>query len=162
MGICSSDRQAFGGNKSGFLEKAQTSPSHDVPRPLFPGALRCPDQDFRQTKSFSHKKGLGVPDGPEFQTLRSSAVIYLLTQREFFYQTKAECMALYDCGAWLRISCYWPPNMDGTIVQAQAAAYPAVLRKALEIPESKIIFWHRHWISDWTTRLINSDRNGAA
>jgi hypothetical protein len=27
----------------------------------------------------------------------------------------------------------------GTVVQAQAAAYPAVVRKALDIPESKIV-----------------------
>jgi nitroreductase len=68
-------------------------------------------------------------------------VIYLLTRREFYYQTKGlNVWALYDCGAVAEnILLLATKHGLGTVVQAQAAVYPDVLRKVLDIPESRII-----------------------
>jgi nitroreductase len=76
-----------------------------------------------------------------FRHYDAPAVIYLLTDRGFFYQTRGmNVWALYDCGAVVQnILLLATKHGLGTIVQAQAAAYPDVLRKELGIPESKIV-----------------------
>jgi nitroreductase len=129
--------------RTGFLEKSMSSPSPDVPRPpKFPeryaARIRVLDKqnrlvtqkdwDSRRVQNFKH---YGAP-----------AVIYLLTSREFYYQTKGlNVWALYDCGAVVENILLLATKYElGTVVQAQAAAYPAVLRQVLGIPESKIIF----------------------
>jgi nitroreductase len=126
----------------GFLEKGLTSPSPDVPRPpefpeRYAARIRVLDKqnrlvtqkdwDSRRVQNFKH---FGAP-----------AVIYLLIRREFYYQTKGlNVWALYDCGAVAENIMLLATQYGlGTIVQAQTAIYPAVLRKALEIPESKIV-----------------------
>jgi nitroreductase len=128
--------------REGFLEKSSTSPSPDVPRPpefpeRYAARIRVLDKqnrlvtpkdwDSRRVQNFKH---YGAP-----------AVIYLLTGREFYYQTKGvNVWALYDCGAVVQNIMLLATNEGlGTIVQAQAVAYPAVVRKALEIPDSKIL-----------------------
>ena len=128
--------------RAGFLEKRMTSPSPDVARPpefpeRYAARIRVLDKqnrlvtqkdwESRQVQNFKH---FGAP-----------AVIYLLTRREFYYQTKGlNVWALYDCGAVVQNILLLATRYGlGTIVQAQAAAYPDVLRNALEIPESKII-----------------------
>jgi nitroreductase len=128
--------------REGFLKKGLTSPSPDVPRPpefpeRYAARIRVLDKqnrlvtqkdwDSRRIQNFKH---FGAP-----------AVIYLLAGREFYYQTKGlNVWALYDCGAVAQNIMLLATKYGlGTVVQAQAAAYPDVLRKALEIPESKII-----------------------
>jgi nitroreductase len=127
--------------RSGFLEKGLTSPSPDVPRPpefpkRYADRIRVLDKqnrlatqkdwDSRRVQNFKH---YGAP-----------AVIFLLTQREFYYQTKGlNVWALYDCGAVAENIMLLATQYElGTIVQAQAVAYPDVLRKAMAIPETKI------------------------
>ena len=68
-------------------------------------------------------------------------MIYLLTGREFYYQSKGlNVWALYDCGAVVENIVLLATKYGlGTIVQAQAAAYPDILRRVLDIPESKIV-----------------------
>jgi nitroreductase len=128
--------------REGFSKKGLTSPSPDVPRPpefpeRYAARIRVLDKqnrlvtqkdwDSRRIQNFKH---FGAP-----------AVIYLLAGREFYYQTKGlNVWALYDCGAVAQNIMLLATKYGlGTVVQAQAAAYPDVLRKALEIPESKII-----------------------
>jgi nitroreductase len=128
--------------QAGFLEKSSTSPSPDVPRPphfpeRYAARIRILDKqnrlvtqkdwDSRRIQNFKH---YGAP-----------AVIYLLTEREFYYQSKGvNVWALYDCGAVVENIVLLATKYGlGTIIQAQAAAYPSVLRKALSIPESKIV-----------------------
>ena len=125
-----------------FLEKSQTSPSPDVPRPpefpeRYAARIRVLDKqnrlvtqndwDSRRVQNFRH---YGAP-----------AVIYLLTAREFYYQTKGlNVWALYDCGAVVENIMLLATRYElGTVVQAQAAAYPSVLREVLEISDSKIV-----------------------
>jgi len=125
-----------------FLDKSMTSPSHDVPRPpRFPEpyAARIRVLD-KQNRLFTEKDW----DSRRIQNFKhygSPAVIYLLSRREFYYQTKGlNVWALYDCGSVVENILLLATEYElGTIVQAQAAAYPDVLRKVLGIPESKII-----------------------
>jgi len=133
--------QPLNGIREGFLQSS-TSPSPDVPRPpefpeRYAARIRVLDKqnrlvtqkdwDSRRVQNFKH---YGAP-----------AVIYLLTGREFYYQAKGvNVWALYDCGAVVQNIMLLATNEGlGTVVQAQAAAYPAVVRKALGIPDSKII-----------------------
>jgi nitroreductase len=128
--------------RAGFLEKSMTSPSPDVPRPpefpeRYAARIRVLDKqnrlvtqkdwDSRRIQNFKH---FGAP-----------AVIYLLTRREFYYQAKGlNVWALYDCGAVVENILLLATRYElGTIVQAQAVAYPDVLREVLKIPESKIM-----------------------
>jgi nitroreductase len=126
-----------------FLERSKTSPSPDVSRPpefpeRYAARIRVLDKqnrlitqhdwESRRVQNFRH---FGAP-----------AVIYLLTQREFYYQTKGlNVWALYDCGAVAQnILLLATKHQLGTVVQAQAAAYPEIVRQVLEIADSKIIF----------------------
>jgi len=128
--------------RKGFLEKGLSSASPDVARPPeFPKSyadrirtldklnklLTKEDWDSRRVQNFKH---FGAP-----------AVIYLLTGREFYYQSKGlNVWALYDCGSVIENIMLLAPKYGlGTIAQAQAVVYPDVLRKVMDIPESKII-----------------------
>jgi nitroreductase len=124
-----------------FLEKSSTSPSFDVPRPP-----EFPERYAARIRVLDKQNRLVTPKDWEsrrvqnFKHYGAPAVIYLLTRREFYYQTKGlNVWALYDCGAVVQnIMLLATKNGLGTIAQAQAVAYPDVLRKVLEIPESKI------------------------
>jgi nitroreductase len=128
--------------RTGFMERSKTRPSPDVARPpefpeRYAARIRVLDKQNRlvtqkdwETRLVHNFKHFGAP-----------AVIYVLTGREFYYQTKGlNVWALYDCGAVAENIMLLATNYGlGTVVQAQAAAYPDVLRSVLEIPESKII-----------------------
>ncbi len=129
--------------RAGFLEKSMTSPSFDVPRPpefpdRYAARIRVLDKQNRlvTTKDWESRRV------QNFKHYGAPAVIYLLTCREFYYQTKGlNVWALYDSGAVAENIMLLATKCGlGTVVQAQAVAYPDVLRKALEIPESKIFF----------------------
>ena len=129
--------------RAGFLEQSSTRPSHDVPPPpgypqRYMARIRVLDQQNRlvTTKDWESRRV------QNFKHYGAPVVIYLLTEREFYYQTKGlNVWALYDCGAVAQnIMLLAVKHGLGSIVQAQAAAYPAVLRQVLKIPESKIIF----------------------
>jgi nitroreductase len=127
--------------QSKFLEKASDSPSPDIARPpefpkRYADRIRLLDKqnrlvtqkdwDSRRIQNFRH---YGAP-----------AVIYLLTAREFYYQTKGlNVWALYDCGAVAQNIMLLATQYGlGTVVQFQAVVYPEILREVLGIPESKL------------------------
>jgi len=124
-----------------FLKNLTASLSPDVPRPpefpkRYAARIRVLDTQNRlvtpkdwESRKIQNFKHYGAP-----------AVIYLLIRREFYYQTKGlNVWALYDCGAVVQNILLLAGKYElGTIVQAQAVAYPEVLRDVLEIPESKI------------------------
>jgi len=128
--------------RAGFLEKGSTSPSPDIPRPpefseRYAARIRVLDKQNRLVT----QKDWDSRRVQNFKNYGAPAVIYLLTRREFYYQSKGlNVWALYDCGAvaenimLLATSCGL-----GTVIQAQAVAHTAVVRKALDIPESKIL-----------------------
>ncbi len=128
--------------RAGFLEHSPTSPSPDVPRPP-----EFPERYAARIRVLDKQNRLVTPKDWEsrrvqnFKHYGAPAVIYLLTRREFFYQAKGlNVWALYDCGAVAQnIMLLATKHGLGTVVQAQAVAYPALVRKALGIPDSKIL-----------------------
>ena len=129
--------------QAGFLEKSATSPSPDVPRPphfpeRYAERIRVLDKQNRLVTS----KDWEARRIQNFKQYGAPAVIYILTEREFFYQAKGmNVWALYDCGAVAQNIMLLATKYGlGTVAQAQAVAYPEVLRKALHIPDSKIFF----------------------
>jgi nitroreductase len=127
--------------RTGFLDKSMTSPSFDVPRPPeFPERYAARIRVLDKQNRLVTQKDWESRRVQNFKHYGAPAVIYLLTRREFYYQTKGlNVWALYDCGAVAEnIMLLATEHGLGTVVQAQAVAYPDVLRKALEIPESKI------------------------
>jgi len=128
--------------RSGFLEKGLTSPSPDIPRPPeFPERYAARIRVLDKQNRLVTQKDWESRRVQNFKNYGAPAVLYLLTGREFYYQTKGlNVWALYDCGAvaenimLLATSCGL-----GTVIQAQAVAHTAVVRKALDIPASKIL-----------------------
>jgi nitroreductase len=128
--------------RAGFLEKRMTSASPDVARPPeFPERYAARIRVLDKQNRLVTQKDWESRQVQNFRHFGAPAVIYLLTRREFYYQTKGvNVWALYDCGAVVQNILLLATSYGlGTIVQAQAAAYPDVLRHALEIPELKII-----------------------
>jgi nitroreductase len=128
--------------RAGFLEKKMTSASPDVARPPeFPERYAARIRVLDKQNRLVTKKDWESRQVQNFKHFGAPAVIYLLTRREFYYQTKGlNVWALYDCGAVVQNILLLATRYGlGTIVQAQAAAYPDLLRHALEIDESKII-----------------------
>jgi nitroreductase len=127
--------------RKGFLEKSSTSPSPDVARPP-----EFPERYAARIRVLDRQNRLVTPKDWEtrrvqnFRHYGAPAVIYLLTGREFYYQTRGlNVWALYDCGAVVQnVALLATAHGLGTIIQAQAVAYPDVLRKVLGSPDSKI------------------------
>ena len=128
--------------QKGFLERRPQEPDPDVARPyefpepylsriqaLAPKNVPLTDEDMknRQIQNFRH---YGAP-----------AVIYLLVSASFFYQPKGvNVWSLYDCGAVVQSIMLLATNYGlGTVAQAQAVVYPEIIRKVVDIPESKLI-----------------------
>jgi nitroreductase len=127
--------------QAGFLDKSMTSPSFDVPRPPeFPERYAARIRVLDKQNRLVTQKDWESRRVQNFKHYGAPSVIYLLTRREFYFQTKGlNVWALYDCGAVAEnIMLLAAKYRLGTVVQAQAVAYPDVLRKALEITESKI------------------------
>jgi nitroreductase len=85
------------------------------------------DWDRAMLTNFSH---YGAP-----------ACIYLLVGRSVFRQSKGiNAWSLYDCGSAVQNIMLLAVNYGlGTIAQAMAVNYPDIIRKALDIPEDKLI-----------------------
>jgi nitroreductase len=127
--------------RNAFLEKSSTSPSFDVPRPPeFPERYAARIRVLDKQNRLVTQKDWESRRVQNFKHYGAPAVIYLLTRREFYYQSKGlNVWALYDCGAVAQNIMLLATKYGlGTIAQAQAVAYPDVLRKVLEIPESTI------------------------
>lgn len=128
--------------QKGFLKKGEEEPTSDVDRPYeFPEPYLSrvkalapkgftptkEDMDARRVRNFEH---YGAP-----------AVIYLLVGRPFFYQEKGiNAWSLYDSGSVVQnIMLLATSHGLGTVAQAQAVVYPDIIRKVIDIPESKLI-----------------------
>jgi nitroreductase len=128
--------------RESYLAKGQTSPSPDIPRPPeFPERYAARIRVLDKQNRLVTQKDWESRRVQNFKHFGAPAVVYLLTRREFYYQAKGlNVWALYDCGAVAENIMLLAPKYGlGTVVQAQAAAYPDVVRKTLEIPDSKIV-----------------------
>jgi len=128
--------------QDGFIAKG-LEPSHtDVARPpeipepyasrirALPPINRPSRPEERESRRIKNFKHYGAP-----------AVIYLLIERSFLYQPKGiNVWAIYDCGSAVQnIMLAATSHGLGTIALAQAVIYCDVVRKVLEIPESRLI-----------------------
>lgn len=127
--------------RKAFVERGGAGPEPDVPRPpSFPPRYAARIRVLDRQNRLSTQQDWETRRIQNFRHFGGPAVIYLLTAREFYYQSKGlNVWALYDCGAVVEnISLLATKHGLGTIIQAQAVLYPDVLRLVLEIPESKI------------------------
>ena len=76
-----------------------------------------------------------------FKLFGAPNVIYILTERSFHYQGESTNeWPLFDCGLVAQnIMLLATMHGLGTIPEIQAVAYPDILRKILNIPDSKLI-----------------------
>ena len=74
-----------------------------------------------------------------FRHYGAPAIIYLFVGRSFFYQQKGiNVWSLYDCGSAVQNIMLLATNYGlGTVAQAQAVVYPDIIRKVVDISESK-------------------------
>ena len=129
--------------RSRFLKNLTKSPAPDVPRPP-----EFPERYAARIRILDTQNRLVTPKDWEsrkiqnFKHYGAPAVVYVLTGRDFFNQAKGlNLWALYDCGSVVQnILLLAVKHGLGTVVQAQAVAYPDILRDVLAIPESKIFF----------------------
>jgi nitroreductase len=76
-----------------------------------------------------------------YQNYGAPCVIYICTGRSLYFQSKGiNAWAVFDCGLVAENIMLLATNYGlGTVAQAQAVAYPDILRKVLEIPESLLV-----------------------
>jgi nitroreductase len=128
--------------EKGFLERGDQKPNPDIARPYdFPEPYisRLMALPFR--RQMPSKEDLALRRIQNFKHFGAPAVIYLLVGRSFFYQSKGiNVWSLYDCGAMVQNIMLLATHYGlGTIAQAQAVVYADIVRKVLNIPQSKLI-----------------------
>jgi nitroreductase len=133
--------------KNGFLAKGDAEAVMDVPRPAeFPepylGRIQALGKKELETLGIKRedREGRGWWRLQNFKNYGAPCVIYILVDRAFYFQSKVvNSWSVFDCGLMaenLMLLC--TANGLGTIAQAQAVAYPDVLRKVLAVPDSKL------------------------
>ena len=128
--------------QKGFLERGEQEPTPDVARPY-----EFPEPYFSRVKALAPKGTTRTKEDMDARRVRNfkhygaPAVIYLLVGRPFLYQEKGiNVWSLFDCGAVEQnIMLLATSHGLGTVAQAQAVVYPDIIRKVIDIPESKLI-----------------------
>lgn len=127
--------------KAGFLARGLASRAPDVaPPPHFPEKYAARIRELDRLNRLSTKEDRALRRVQNYRLFGAPAVTYLVLDREFYYQAKGiNVWALYDCGALVEnLMLLAVKYRLGTIALAEAVVYPDILRKVLEIPESKI------------------------
>lgn len=133
--------------QDGFIARGLEAANTDVARPPeFPEPYAS---RIRSLQAGETLPALPPPTGKGAETRRvmnfkhygAPVCIYLLVGRSFLYQTKGiNIWSMYDCGSVIEnIMLLATSRGLGTIALAQAVVYCDVVRKVLEIPESKLI-----------------------
>ncbi len=133
--------------KKGFLAKGDVEAVMDVPRPRefpepFISRMQALGKKELETLGIRRedKEGRGWWRLQNFNNYGAPAVIYLLLDRAFYYQVGGvNAWSVFDCGLAAENIMLLAVNYGlGTIAQAQAVAYPDVLRKVLKVQDSKL------------------------
>jgi nitroreductase len=76
-----------------------------------------------------------------YENYNAPVVIYVLIGRSFFYQSQGiNAWSLYDCGSAVQNIMLLATNYGlSTVAQASAVVFPDIIRKAVPIPDSKLI-----------------------
>ncbi len=123
--------------QQGFVEKIGQPSVLEVPRP-----------DSFPKEYTDRRRTLPVPppqsnEGHQrvYRNYGAPCVIYICTGRSLYFQSKGpNAWAIFDCGSVAENIMLLASNYGlGTVAQAQAVAYPDVLRRVLSIPDSLVI-----------------------
>ena len=128
--------------QKGFLERGEQEPHSEVARPYeFPEPYLSRIQALAPKNWTPTKENMDFRRIQNFRNYSAPAVIYLLIDRTMFYQSKGiNVWSLYDCGSVVQNIMLLATNYGlGTVAQAQSVIYPDIIRKVVEIPESKLI-----------------------
>jgi nitroreductase len=128
--------------QKGFLERGEQEPHSEVARPYeFPEPYLSRIQALAPKNWTPTKENMDFRRIQNFRNYGAPAVIYLLIDRTMFYQSKGiNVWSLYDCGSVVQNIMLLATNYGlGTVAQAQSVIYPDIIRKVVEIPESKLI-----------------------
>ena len=134
--------------RQAFIERAEEQPNPEIPRPReFPEPydtrrrvlgrkvfeLKGISREDKEKRKWWQLQGLRLFEAP--------CVIYIYIDRSFYLQGDGlNIWPIFDCGLVAENIMLLATKYGlGTIAQIQAVGHPAVLRKVLEIPDSKII-----------------------
>jgi nitroreductase len=133
--------------KKGFLEKGEAEAQMDVPRPQeFPAANLARMQALGKKELDTlgirreDREGRGWWRLQNFNNYGAPCVIYILVDRAFYFQNRGvNAWSVFDCGLVAQNIMLLATGYGlGSIAQAQAVAYPDVLRKVLGIADSRL------------------------
>jgi nitroreductase len=129
--------------EEGFFNRGEQEAKSEVARPYeFPEpyisrmrGLMATEKPFMTEAEFKGRRT------DNFRHYGAPACIYLLIGRSFIYQSKGiNVWPLYDCGSVVQnIMLLATSYRLGTVAQAQAVVYPDIIRKALKLPEDKLL-----------------------
>jgi len=134
--------------KQAFVERAEEPPNPDIPRPRgFPEPydtrrrvlgrkvfeLKGISREDKEKRKWWQLQGLRLFEAP--------CVIYIYIDRSFYLQGDGlNIWPIFDCGLVAENIMLLATEYGlGTIAQIQAVGHPGVLRRVLEIPDSKLI-----------------------
>ena len=134
--------------RKSYLDRIGTEANLEVPRPkVFPEPYdtrrRIAIAQSQEAEGITRedKEGRQRWERKQLTNFGSPCEIYIYTERSFYYQpTGINPWPVFDCGMVAENIMLLATKYGlGTITQAQAVAYPDILRKALGIPDSKLI-----------------------
>jgi nitroreductase len=120
-----------------YLERGEQEPQSEIARPYeFPEPYlsrrqgMTPTAEYMEHRRVQNYKNYGAP-----------VVIYILVDRSMFHQSKGiNVWSVYDCGSVAQNIMLLATSYGlGTIAQAQSVIYPDIIRKVVDIPESKLL-----------------------
>ena len=126
-----------------FVARGPGEMANEIPRPY-----EFPEKYMARIRALQPKdrKELTPEEWNErtlvnFRHYGASTCIYLLIGKDFYFQSGGiNSWSLYDSGSCVQNIMLLATSVGlGTIAQAQAAVYPDIIRKVLEIPEDKAI-----------------------
>jgi len=126
-----------------FVKKGIQEPYSEIHRPY-----DFPEPYMARIRALQPKDRKEIPkeewDAHTFDNYRhygAPTCIYLLVGKSFFQQSEGiNAWSLYDCGSVVQnIMLLATSHGLGTVAQAQAVIYPDIVRRALGIPEDKLI-----------------------
>ena len=133
--------------KQSFIENIDEEPALDIARPWgFPepyisrtGKLMATEQKIKGIKR-EDREARGWWRLQGLKNYGAPCVIFICIDRAFYFQEEINAWLLFDCGLVAENIMLLATSYGlGTVAQAQAVSYPGILRKALGIPESKLI-----------------------
>jgi nitroreductase len=134
--------------RQSYLERIGTEPNLEIPRPkIFPEPYdtrrRTAIAQSQEAQGIKRedKEGRKVWEHKQLTNFGSPCEIYVYTDRSFYrHETGINPWPIFDCGMVAENIMLMATKFGlGTILQAQAVAHPDILRKALGIPDSKLI-----------------------